>query len=69
MAMLLRCCLGKFRYIGYWAGPAPLLHTAPASAISACTKSKCNIYTEITVVLCTASFCRNNWDGNFVMAA
>ena len=21
MAMLLRCCLGKFRYIGYWAAP------------------------------------------------
>ena len=31
------------------------LNTPPASAISACTKSKCNIYTEITVVVCTAS--------------
>ena len=30
------------------------LNTPPASAISACTKSKCNIYTEITVVVCTA---------------
>ena len=43
------------------------LNTPPASAISACTKSKCNIYTEITVVVCTASFCRNNWDSYFVM--
>ena len=31
------------------------LNTPPASAISACTKSKCNIYTEITAVVCTAS--------------
>ena len=43
------------------------LNTPPASAISACTKSKCNIYTEITVVVCTASFCRNNWDSYFVV--